>query len=41
MAYMKDKILNKIYEKFFVERKEFKTKEKVNFLKEHVFLFQD
>lgn len=31
MAYMKEKTLNKVYEKFFVERKEFKTKEKINF----------
>lgn len=31
MAYIKDKTLNTIYEKFFVERKEFKTKQKISF----------
>lgn len=31
MAYMKDKTLNQIYENFFIDRKEFKTKEKISF----------
>lgn len=32
MEYMKDKTLNHIYKKFFIERKEFKTKEKISSL---------
>lgn len=30
MEYMKDKTLNQIYKKFFIERKEFETKEKIS-----------